>query len=431
MKLHEALKKIVEKEDKTILMDKNIVNIISDYYPDVFKPISLKKICRYVFNENYVLYILSSNNEDITVDIPRFTDEIVKKEGFSEECTTYVLKSLAFAAGLDVNIQENHKNCNKEFVSKKDNSQDTPQLHSLLRTMVEKDGKEIFFSYDLIAFINDYFPYVFKPNQIKRIFNYLRNDCFLDYHTLVYDKNEKIVEDIRKIASKIIKKRGYSEEYTYYVLKSIAYAVGLNVELGENQNVNNGNSEKGVEWYGPTPQKNDKSHLYFKDVIIFGYAKSFVDQMLRKGYSIIKTESDENNYTLKGSYSGIPSKLMVQISPKTHRTSRVMVIFDDKIYKNWPALKGLYFNLKEKLTLKYGKPSSETEAFFPPYKDGCGKEIKLLDENLGAYQSKYDVDGGEITLTILSEARVIVAFLDTLGCIELNKEFELAAQDDM
>ena len=32
---------------------------------------------------------------------------------------------------------------------------------------------------------------------------------------------------------------------------------------------------------------------------------------------------------------------------------------------------------------------------------------------------------------IVSEARVIIAFMDTLGCIELNKEFDQAAQDDM
>lgn len=294
MKLHEALKRIVEKDGIELLMDKNIVNIISDYYPDVFKPVSLKKICKYVFSGNYVQLVMGCTNEEVDIFIPKFTEEIVAKEGFSEEYTTYVLRSLAFAVGFGV-------------------------------VSLEKNNNEV------------------------------------------------------------------SEKKT----------------------------------------KKDKNHLYFKDVRIYGDSKEFVNKVCENGFSIIKKESTDSNYMLKGSYAGMDCKLMVQISPLTHRTSRVMVIFDDKMYKNWPALKSLYFNLKNKLTKKYGKPSSETEAFFPPYKDGCGKEIKLLDENKGAYQSKYETSGGEIRLVIMSEARVVIAFFDTLGCIELDREFEQAAQDDM
>ncbi len=431
MELHEALKDIVEKEDITILFEKNIVNILSDYYPGVFRPVSLKKICKYVFSEDYLLLVTGSTSEDINILIPKYTEEIVKKEGFSEEYTTYVLKSLAFAAGLDVDFLDNNKIISERNVTKEtSDTPNIPQLHKLLRTMVEEDGVDIFFRKDLIDFISNYFPYVFKPLQIKRVFSYIRNNRFLVYHSIINGTNEDIEKEIQKYTKEIVKEKGYSEKHTLYVLKSIAYAAGLNVELEDIQDDNNVN-EKGVQWYGPTPQKKDKNHLFFKDVRIYGDSKSFVEKMCEKGFSIIKQENTESNYMLKGSYAGMECKLMVQISPLTHRTSRVMVIFDDNMYKKWPALKALYFDLKNKLTKKYGKPFSETEAFLPPYKDGCGKEIKLLDEYKGAYQSKYETDGGEIRLGIMSEARVVVGFFDTLGCIELDREFEQASQDDM
>lgn len=315
------------------------------------------------------------------------------------------------------------------------------KLHEVLKTFVDNNDAGIFYEDNFVNKISDLYPHVFQPPFLKKILKYVIDE---EYAIFIMDAPMKLEVTISKYTDEIAKKTGYSKIYTSYLLRCIAYAVGYDVNLKEgllelegesiasNYITSNVEDDKRVVMsHGPSPQKKDNNHLYFKDTKIFGDTKSFVDKMCENGYSIIKKECSDSNYMLKGSYAGMESKLMVQISPLTHRTSRVMVIFDDKIYKNWPALKSLYFNLKDKLTKKYGEPSSEMEAFFPPYIDGCGKEIKLLDENKGAYQSKYDAEGGEVRLMIVSEARVIIAFMDTLGCIELNKEFDQAAQDDM
>ena len=289
------------------------------------------------------------------------------------------------------------------------------KLHEALKEIVDEGGVEILYDERFVNYMSDYFPTVFQPTSLKKILKYVLCE---DYTSRIIDAQDNSLEfTISTCTSEISKIAGYSKEYTSYVLRCLAYAVGREVDIEE------------VEY--PSPRKEDVRHLSFKDVVFFGDAKTFVDNICNKGFSLNMKESNGKNYMLNGSYAEIPCKLMVQISPLTQRTCRIMVIYDDKIYKNWPALKALYFNLKDKLTKKYGKPSSETEAFFPPYKDGCGKEIKLLDENKGAYQTKYDAEGGEVRLVIMSEARVIIAFMDTLGCIELDREFEKAAKDDM
>lgn len=297
------------------------------------------------------------------------------------------------------------------------------KLHEILKLFVDNNDAGILYEEKFVNRISDLYPNAFQPSSLKKILKYVIDE---DYAIRVIDSPDKKLElTIKRLTDEIVKRAGYSEIYTSYILRCIAYAIGYNVNLKESLLELELDSDK-----EPTPYINN-NHLYFKDVKIFGSAKSFVDEMCKKGYSVIDADCSENNYMLAGSYAGIQSKLMVQISPMTHQTSRIMVIYDDKIYNNWPALKALYFNLKDNLTKKYGKPTSSTEAFFPPYKDGCGKEIKLLDENKGAYQTKYNVDGGEIRLVIMSGARVIIAFMDAQGCIELNREFEEAAQNDM
>ena len=311
------------------------------------------------------------------------------------------------------------------------------KLHVVLKEIVDEGGIDILYDERFVNYISDYYPDIFKPLSLKKILKYVLDE---NYTIKIVDNlNKDIERAISKYSKDIEKKAGFSELYTTYILKCIAYAVGYETDIDDDFEESNKNistiddchNDNVVSWYGPSPQKKDIKHLIFKDEVFFGKAKSFVDKMCEKGFTLIEEESDNKNYMLNGSYAGIPCKLMVQISPKTHRTSRIIVIFDDKVYQKWSALKALYFNLKDKLTKKYGKPSSETEAFFPPYKDGDGNEIELIDANLGVYQTKYNVEGGEIRLVIVEEARVVIAFMDTIGCIELNKEFEEAAQDDM
>lgn len=309
------------------------------------------------------------------------------------------------------------------------------KLHEVIKRIAIEHGIEIVCQERLVNFVADYSPDAFQPPALKLILRYVISKGYAKQ--LVSYPSGSINQYICHFSSKLSSEAGYSAELTNYVLNSIAYGYGFAITFDErkeqrcrpikvskdikpNKNV--------ISYYGPTPKA---AHLLFKGVEIYGYAKDFVEKMCENGFSIIKAECDEHNDMLKGSYSNIPCKLMVQKSPLTHRTSRVMVIYDDKVYKNWPALKALYFNLKDKLTIKYGDPTSSTEAFFPPHKDGDGNEIALLDVNLGAYQSIFNAEGGEVRLVIMSEARVIIAFMDTLGCNELNREFEQAAQDDM
>ena len=312
------------------------------------------------------------------------------------------------------------------------------KLHEVLKEIVDDFGADKYYDDNIINYISDYSSEAFQPTSLKKIFKYVVED---EYPIKIsesadYDNIEHTLLMISKFTSEIVNNAGFSKSLTTYVLKSIAYSIGyidvMDIEeqvMDDDMSRNKEKDKGGVSWFGPSPQ--DKAHLHFKGVRIYGNSHTFVEKMIEAGYVLNKKESNEQNIMLVGSYANIPSKLMVQISPKTHRTSRVMVIFDDKIYKNWPSLKALYYNLKDQLTKKYGEPFASTEAFFPPYKEGCGKEIKLLDANLGAYQSKYDADGGEVRLVIMSEARVIIAFMDTQGCIELNREFEESIQNDM
>ena len=107
----------------------------------------------------------------------------------------------------------------------------------------------------------------------------------------------------------------------------------------------------------------------------------------------------------------------------------IVVVFPNRY--DWSSLSSNYFNLKELLTEKYGKPSEVVEKFqsYTPNDDGSKMLLVQLDEC--KYYTTYETDKGTIQLSIdLDQKRnafVKLAYYDKINYNSVRKQ----ALDDL
>jgi hypothetical protein len=148
------------------------------------------------------------------------------------------------------------------------------------------------------------------------------------------------------------------------------------------------------------PQDNSgpAEHMTFKGVPIDGTLDAFVLKMKQKGFTPFVSENGMT--ALTGDFAAYKGcTLVVATLENKDLVSRIMVLFPET--DSWPFLASNYFNLKELLTEKYGKPSEIVEKFdsYSEPKDDNAK-MNQVNMNRCKYYTTYETDNGSIELSI-------------------------------
>ncbi|WKK59304.1 hypothetical protein [Sphingobacterium sp. BN32] len=163
-------------------------------------------------------------------------------------------------------------------------------------------------------------------------------------------------------------------------------------------------------------------HLSFKGVPIDGTLDEYVSKMKKSGFSHLATE--DGIAILKGDFAGYKDCTVgVSTLKQQDLVHKIAVIFPDK--DTWSRLSTNYFDLKQMLTEKYGKPSDVVEKF-----DGNSQP---RDDNSKMYEVKFDrckyysiweTDAGEIQLSIdhnsVTSCFVKLAYFDKINSAKIK-----------
>jgi hypothetical protein len=176
--------------------------------------------------------------------------------------------------------------------------------------------------------------------------------------------------------------------------------------------------------------KQDTSqHLTFKGVPIDGTLDDYVSKMKQGGFTLIQTE--DGTAILNGDFAGYKDcNIGVSTLKQKDLVHKIAVIFPKK--DTWSTLSGNYFDLKQLLTEKYGKPSQIVEKFdgYSEPRDDDNKMYKVKFDNC-KYYSIWETDKGEIQLSIahnsVTSCFVTLAYFDKIN----GDKIKAKAKDDL
>lgn len=160
-------------------------------------------------------------------------------------------------------------------------------------------------------------------------------------------------------------------------------------------------------------------HLIFKGVPIDGTLDEYVSKMKQEDFTNLGTENE--TAILNGDFAGYKDCMIVVSTLKQKDlVYKIGVIFPNK--ETWSNLSGNYFDLKDMLTEKYGKPIEVTEKFdgssYTQPKDDDSKMYKVKFDNC-KYFSVWKTDKGDIQLSIEHESvtrcYVVLVYFDKIN----------------
>jgi hypothetical protein len=170
--------------------------------------------------------------------------------------------------------------------------------------------------------------------------------------------------------------------------------------------------------------KTDASeHLSFKGIPIDGTLAVYVSKMKNSGFIHKGTEDgiaifDGDFASYKGCIIGASTLKQKDV------VSKIVVLFPDR--DNWSSLSSNYFNLKELLTEKYGKPSDCVEKFQSHYVDDDGSKMHEVQFDRCKYYTTYEIEKGTIELSIehngVTNCFVKLAYWDKINSEAVKKE---------
>lgn len=176
--------------------------------------------------------------------------------------------------------------------------------------------------------------------------------------------------------------------------------------------------------------KTDTSnHLTFKGVPLDGTLNQYVVKMKQNGFKHIST--NDGIAMLQGDFAGYKDCFIgVSTLKQKDLVYKIGVIFPDK--DTWSTLVGNYFDLKQMLTEKYGKPSDVVEKFdgYSQPIDDDDKMHKVKFDNC-KYFAIWETEKGEIQLLIdhnsVTSCFVKLAYFDKINGAKIKKQ----ALDDL
>jgi hypothetical protein len=169
-------------------------------------------------------------------------------------------------------------------------------------------------------------------------------------------------------------------------------------------------------------------HLTFKGVPIDGTLNEFITKMTLNGFTNSGTENGKA--ILNGDFAGYKDCVInVSTLKQKDLVNNIGVLFSKK--DTWSTLSGNYFELKQLLTEKYGKPN-EVEEKFESYSQPNDDNRKMYEVlfNRCKYFSIWQTDKGKIQLSIENNqgsSRVKLTYLDKIN----SDIIKAKAKDDL
>jgi hypothetical protein len=145
-------------------------------------------------------------------------------------------------------------------------------------------------------------------------------------------------------------------------------------------------------------------HLLFKGVPVDGTLNEYVSKMKQSGFTHILT--DDGTAILNGDFAGYKDcHVGVSTLKQKDLVYKIGVLFPKQ--ETWSRLSANYFDLKEMLTEKYGKPSDKVEKF-DGYSQPEDDFVKMLQVELDRckFYSVWKTDKGEIQLSIDHDSKI-------------------------
>ena len=165
-------------------------------------------------------------------------------------------------------------------------------------------------------------------------------------------------------------------------------------------------------------QKPTTPHLTFKGVPINGTLIDYVFKMKQNGFSHLATK--DGTAILKGDFAGYKNCVVgVSTLKQKDLVHQIAVVFPNR--ETWSTLFGNYSSLKELLTEKYGKPSTEVEKFDDQQGDGKDDDGKMYEVKFDRckYYSIWRTENGDIELSIehnsVTSCFVKLTYLDKIN----------------
>ena len=175
--------------------------------------------------------------------------------------------------------------------------------------------------------------------------------------------------------------------------------------------------------------KSDTSkHLSFKGVPINGTLTEYVAKMKKSGFTAKGIQ--DGVALLEGEFASYKNCIVgVNTLKQKDLVSNIVVVFPNR--DDWSSLSSNYFNLKELLTEKYGKPSEVVEEFQSSTPNSDGSKMLSVKLHQCKYYTTYETDKGTIQLSIeLDRSRnafVKLAYYDKINYDSVRKQ----ALDDL
>ena len=110
--LKQAFQQIFDDFGQDIINDKNLANIVADYYSFDRNP-AVRNILKAIVNDGYAIKIgqLKTSKGDPSIDLERYANEIEQSWGYGKDQVRYVLSCIASSIGIEYKIDnsENQK----------------------------------------------------------------------------------------------------------------------------------------------------------------------------------------------------------------------------------------------------------------------------------------------------------------------------------
>ncbi len=161
----------------------------------------------------------------------------------------------------------------------------------------------------------------------------------------------------------------------------------------------------------------ESKHLSFKGVPINGTLKEYISKMEKSGFTLAGTE--DGVAILEGEFAAYKGCTIAVVTLKQKDlVSKISVIFPEG--NTWSSFSSDYFNLKELLTEKYGKPSEVVEKFdtYSEPKDDNDRMYQVRMDRC-KYFSTFELANGSIQLSIekgdFSGGVVLLSYFDKVN----------------
>ena len=146
--LKQSFQQIVSDFGQDVINDKNLANIVADYYSFDRNP-AVRNILKAIVSDGYAtkISLLKASKGDPSIDLERYANEIEQSWGYAKEQTIYVISCIANVIGIDTsllkkpsikqpnpktdnnnNIKINNQPSNKTDQSHRNNQKIKPQL---------------------------------------------------------------------------------------------------------------------------------------------------------------------------------------------------------------------------------------------------------------------------------------------------------------